>query len=365
MKTSRLVLVLLSMSTLVLGCEEETEDVVYSCDNPDIGHFDSKGNPDPCHLEGKGQQQSVCRGGCEEVSLEFERTIVALWVGPEGREPACPKQAPKAVFNGYAGLTAPNTCAPCQCSEPSCILPSVNATAGDACGGSVVGAFEPPPSWEGGCLAGPSLEPGTWSSVQIGAVGTAGCELVEDPVPIPRFADAWPAQWATAARACAAEEEEGAPACTGAPCVRGIEELPSGFRRCLRYPEGTAESEAQACPAEFPERHVFFAGLSDTRECTACSCAPPEDALCIAAVSAFQDASCGGAPMPIFQNAAVGLNASVCYDTSMPLALGSISATWLAEEPGSCVVTGGEAIGEAVPTDPSVFCCEPLVIPAE
>ncbi|MDI3285028.1 hypothetical protein [Polyangium sp. 15x6] len=365
MKTSRLVLVLLSMSALVLGCEEETEDVVYSCDDPDIGHFDSKGNPDPCHLEGKGQQQSVCRGGCEEVSLEFERTIVALWVGPEGREPACPKQAPKAVFNGYAGLLAPNTCPPCQCSEPSCVLPSVSATAGDACAGSIVGAFEPPPAWEGGCLAGPPLEPGTFSSVHIGAPSTAGCELVEDPVPPPHFAYAWPAQWAEAARACAAEEEEGAPACAGAPCVRGIEELPAGFRRCLRYPEGTAESESQACPAAFPERRVFFAGLSDTRECAACSCAPPEDAICIASVDAFQDATCAGAPMPLFQNVPVGMNSPVCYDTSMPLALGSISATWLAEEPGSCVVTGGETIGEAVPTDPSVFCCEPLVIPAE
>ncbi|MDC0749066.1 hypothetical protein [Polyangium mundeleinium] len=365
MKQLRFALVLLSMSTFVLGCEVETEDVVYSCDNPDIGHFDSKGNPDPCHLEEKGKPQSICMGGCEEISLAFERTIVALWVGPEGKEPACPKQAPKAVFNGYAGLTAPPMCAPCRCSEPSCVLPSVRATAGDACGGSVVGAVEPPPSWEGGCLAGPSLGPGTFSSVHIGAVGTAGCEVIEDPLPVPQFASAWPAQWAVAARACAAEEEESPPACAGAACVRGIEKLPAGFQRCLRYPEGTEESETQVCPAEFPERHVFYAGLSDTRECTACSCAPPADGICIASVSAFQDASCGGAPMPIFQNAAVGLNASACYDTSMPLSLGSISAGWLAEEPGSCVVAGGEAIGEAVPRDPSVFCCEPLVVAAE
>jgi len=29
------------------------------------------------------------------------------------------------------------------------------------------------------------------------------------------------------------------------------------------------------------------------------------------------------------------------------------------------VVAGGEAIGEAVPKDPSVFCCEPLVVAQE
>ena len=358
MKIRRFARIWLVMATFVLGCEEETEDVVYSCDNPDIGHFDSKGNPDPCHLEEKGQQ-AACVGGCEDISLEFERTIVALWVGREGEAPACPKQAPKAIFNGYAGLTAPPTCPPCRCSAPSCVWPAVSGTAGDACGGAIVGAVDPPTSWDGTCLAGPPLGPGTFSAIHIGAAETGGCELVEDPAPIPHVAEAAPAQWAVAARACAAVEDADS-ACAGADCVRGIGNIPADFRICIRYPEGTEESEAQACPAAYPERHVFFAGLTDTRACTACSCAAPEDAVCIASVSAFQDAACSGAPMPVFQNVPVGVNAPVCVDTSMPLALGSISAVWLADEPGSCVVAGGEAIGEARPTDSSVFCCEPL-----
>ncbi len=91
MKTFRFAFVLLSASVLALGCERgPEEDVVYSCDNPDIGHKDSKGNPDPCHLEEK-EAQSACGNGCAEIDLEFEPTFVALWMGPDGKAPACPK----------------------------------------------------------------------------------------------------------------------------------------------------------------------------------------------------------------------------------------------------------------------------------
>ena len=79
-------------------------------------------------------------------------------------------------------------------------------------------------------------------------------------------------------------------------------------------------------------------------------------ATCVAAVSVFQD---GGCTTPLFADVPIGMTDTLCVDIMAGLQLGSMEATWLTNEPGSCVANGGEAVGEVKPKDPRTFCCQP------
>ena len=151
-------------------------------------------------------------------------------------------------------------------------------------------------------------------------------------------------------RACRSAED--AVCSPGGPCGIGDDELPSGFRSCLRL-DGVSPEEA-ACPAAFPESFVFYADVVDTRACTACECAPAGDAACVSVVSLPQQATCGDAAMITVPVGEMG----ICVDPSMPAQIQGMSATWAKEEPGTCVGSGGQPTGEIQAIDPAVFCCK-------
>jgi hypothetical protein len=123
-----------------------------------------------------------------------------------------------------------------------------------------------------------------------------------------------------------------------------------GFAQCLvRY--GNRE-----CPGAYPDKHVFYYGFEDTRACTPCACSEPMGGTCTAQLSVYKDNACSAL------SSTVGLSSAspTCFDVvPSGQALGSKLATPPVYAPGACQVSGGEAVGDAVPREPSTFCCLP------
>ena len=149
---------------------------------------------------------------------------------------------------------------------------------------------------------------------------------------------------------------------TGASCVPNAEPRPPNFQYCLRYkPYAIDEAKLPQCPAAFPERHLFYKHMEGNRECSECKCSDPVGSQCIAAFSLFPDPSCGSVPPPFFENA----QGDSCHPPGgMPLPLAAMSAKWAVNDPGKCEPSGGQAVGEIKPTDPRLFCCQPLDEPS-
>ncbi|TKD05177.1 hypothetical protein [Polyangium fumosum] len=330
------------------GCEGPHEPVViYTCKDPDYDHKDKDGNPDPCH-ENDEKKPMACGAACADVVLGVKAVPVALWIGEERALPACPKSMPKADFNGGAGILAPHACPECRCTEPACAFGPVLAFDNDACGGAVVGAAIPPPAWDGACQAAPSLPIPALGSYSFEPTEVGGCAVAEDPLPPPpHFGSS--SMWETTARACRHEDDATCP--PGQPCGLRDEELPSGFRSCLRL-EGTSP-EGAACPADFPESFVFYADVDEGRGCTPCECAPAGDAVCVSVMNLHQQADCSDATMLAWPVDGLGY----CGDPSMPTNIQGVSAFWLQNEPGTCVASGGAVTGEIKAIEPAVFCC--------
>jgi hypothetical protein len=110
----------------------------------------------------------------------------------------------------------------------------------------------------------------------------------------------------------------------------------------------------------FTERHIFYQGLKDDRECSACSCGAPMGSACTAAISIYKggDLTCSGSTVvPGIMISSLG---PTCLDIMLPgQALGSKSAGPIAYIPGACPPIGGDASGTAIPTNPSTLCCRP------
>jgi hypothetical protein len=125
---------------------------------------------------------------------------------------------------------------------------------------------------------------------------------------------------------------------------------PDGFRVCIAR-EGDAD-----CPIVSPysEKHVFYKGIDDTRDCTACTCGAPAGGSCSALVTIYTDAACSAQT-----GSAMATNAatSPCVDVPAGSAIGSKAMGPITYMPGACAAIGGEPVGDAVPRDPVTVCC--------
>jgi hypothetical protein len=67
------------------------------------------------------------------------------------------------------------------------------------------------------------------------------------------------------------------PSCAGiAMCAAAV---PAGWMGHAALYDG-ATMPTFGCAAPYSERHVFFAGVADTRNCSACDCGPPSGGMC-------------------------------------------------------------------------------------
>ena len=320
---------------------------------------------------GCGTATGVCVGGCYPATCEDELVCdacdgqcvplpplqfdgpVLLWMGPEVEAPpTCPARAPVPVYDGLAGLNDSNQCPACACSEPACVFPSGLTASDQTCvqgAGGTETIFPAPASWSGACTAPGMVTANQLASITLAPVTERPCEPF--PAEVPQSFDP---TWGIFARACRGHVSDGHCADPGTRCEPSAEPPPPGFRQCILW-EGDGEP---ICPETYPEMHTFYGGLEDTRECTPCECTQTAASDCIALLSTYQDDSCTALLIASMMDLSA---VDACNDIAMQSAgLGSMDATWIANEPGTCVASGGVAQGEAMPLNPKTFCCQPL-----
>jgi hypothetical protein len=292
-----------------------------------------------------------CPGQCVPLPpLEFKGPAL-LWFGPAGEVPECPDRAPAPVFEGVDGVqNEPLHCPSCSCSQPTCAFPAEATASTSMCpGGGSTTPFPAPASWDGSCTSPGMVSSDQLDSLTIAPVTERPCEPIKN---VPQNEEPGPSV-TTRVLGCAGDVLDGVCPDAGSTCLPSAEPPPPGFQQCVMY-IGPGDGSNVQCPGDYPERHVFYATVEDSRACTECTCTQTAAAQCSAWFSAYQDQACGEG-----LTSGVVSSAPICMGVSQGLTLGSMEATWITNEPGACEASGGEAIGEAKAADPRMFCCQP------
>lgn len=341
------------------GCALQTFEGNYTCTNPDKGHIGPNGRPDPCHDQDTDTAPRCAVG--EYVHWKFPWEAPALlWFGTSDQPPECPLGPTTISYEGKADLIAPIACEACACEQPtgSCVLPSVlTASTADCINTMMPGwsttSFNAPDPWSGACDSTTQTPAGAAHSLTIGplALKENGCA----PGP-PVAAKVVSLHWSKFARACDVEMPAG-----GLPrsiCLPN-KPLPPGFQLCIFY------NGDHACPNDepgniFTEQHVFYQGVEDDRQCSACTCGPPTGSACTATISTYKGNNLTCDDNAKFAQIPISSAGPVCVDIALPgQPLGSKSAGPTTYLPGACQPLGGDASGSVTKTEPATLCCRP------
>jgi len=335
----------IALAPLACGENIVTLDFPGEGDDVDAG-ADADGGGD-AGTDGGGNGPGGCPGECVPFPDVGWSDPFLLWYGPaEESAPPCPAQAPKVVYSGHADIAATNLCPICLCEDPACVLPAgLVASESNLCQGPMFTPFDAPPGWDGACVAPTTIPTNLLASVSIEPPTVSPCK--PKTAPVPKAGDM--PQWMTDAVACGGEVV-GPCKDHGTMCVSSAGTMLSEFRHCVyRLDGGDA-----ACPADYPDKHVFYEAFKDTRDCTACACDPPAGSDCSAVVSAYTDQDCTA----YLTGSLMTLSGSTCNGVAPNMNLKSMSAQWATNQPGTCTPTGGQPIGDVKPTQATTWCCQ-------
>jgi hypothetical protein len=261
------------------------------------------------------------------------------WNGPvsfvEGKDtlPSC--QAPYATvaYQGKTGLTcASAVCTGCFCASPQGVVCGVPALTWSALG--CLG--NNPGRTSTGCERAGQIDSG---HVDIGPAGPAsgGRCLPSGGMPV----TAAPS-WGLAAQACAPKGLiQGG--CGASEICAPRPGSPFESRLCVFAPG------VNPCPPGYDhDRRVYYAGASDSRGCSACTCGDPQGVACGGRVNLYPDPSC---PEDRAVSVPVG---TTCFNadknTQATRYVPSISG-------GSCQRGGGDPVGGCQPAGATTVCC--------
>ncbi|WP_234022671.1 hypothetical protein [Sorangium cellulosum] len=324
-----------------------------------------------------GTSNGYCWGQCVHEPPASFRTPMLVWTGPEALAPSScdelatidpetseriPFVGASPVFIGRALPVADHGCPVCDCMGPSCALPSiVTASELGTCSdgpGDPTTPFHPPPGWDGSCVSPGFLEPEQFASISIGP--TQRCTPFargEPPQPLA-------AETGDVAVACGGRVESKLCPDPAEHCMLYQQQtrLPDGWRHCIVSDDASVEEcpqpEGTADPRKvFSEKvSVFYDHLVTTPACTPCACDVPETNRCEALVYTYEDRACSDMIFFIRVNEDEEGSCVVPVSTS---SLGSLSATWITNEPGRCTPRGGEPFPEVKRGEPRLLCCLP------
>ena len=342
------------------GCALQTIQGNYTCTDPDKGHRGPNGEPDPCHYQDADAGEYTeprCASG-EYVHWRSGWDSPSwLWIGPEDQAPECPFGPASVSYEGRTDLVAPTACEACTCQPPtgSCALPSKLTASKSVCSipGAPTTSFNAPAPWDGHCDSTTQVPQGAAYSLTIDALTMTENGCTPGPT-LP--AKVVSLRWNTFARGCDVKLPMGPLERTA--CVPA-DTLPPGFNLCI-FHEGERDCLDEGSGSVFTERHVFYEGVEDARQCSACTCGAPTGSACTATISIYKgaDLTCSG---PTVANGITISSAGpVCLDIALPgQALGSKSAGPTTYLPGMCPAMGGDASGSAVKINPATLCCRP------
>lgn len=148
-----------------------------------------------------------------------------------------------------------------------------------------------------------------------------------------------PPVWQARGRVCAAPPGRTQAGCPSDRIATPTTRLPFATNTyCI------ARTGEDACPATYPARRVFYAGMNDSRDCS-CACKTPAGGSCDGKVTAADnDSSCKGGERGVS-------NDDACYETKKPGAKFEAVTT-----PNHCAPES-LAKGSATPTTPTTVCC--------
>jgi hypothetical protein len=256
-----------------------------------------------------------------------------LWQG-NGSPPACTTDFGNAVFDGNAGPVVDPGCSACACatSTATCTV-GVHVNDNNGCGG-------------GACLSD-ALTNGACK-----AIATCGSSTPHQQIdsPAPQNAACAPsggalqsAGWSAAGRACSTAYTAMQGGCGAGQLSVPVPAAPFGSGLCI------AASGAQVCTdPSYMVAHVYYSGISDSRQCTQCTCGGVSGDSCAAgSVVLYSDGNCGTS----VQTDATG---DSCANR---IGFASMKLTGADYTGGTCSPIGGTEIGSAMPTGPTTYCC--------
>ena len=291
----------------------------------------------------------------------------ALYDGPGVNDPGCPPDFTQDSYTGDGGINAPAImCSQCTCATPTgqtcnigpvgqakglfisnntcaaigmmascgyfrdvvangtCFvqlpLPAGSAICSDPVNGQCLGGVEP-------CNVGVRVDPATATG------GTCAASMQSPTKP--------PATWTTFGHACGYQGVT--TGCNvGQVCLPGTN-APYQPGVCISKPGDNM------CPQTFPNKHVYYDMMVDTRDCTACKCGPVTGATCTATVDLYSDAACN--------TKIASIPAGTCGDLSGNPAVSGRKAT--PQFTGSCAAdaTGGQPTGSVTGQNAVTYCC--------
>jgi hypothetical protein len=341
------------------GCSKYMDG--YSCLHPDRGHKDADNNPDPCHEndpdagEDAGAEPSCEVGEYAHWRLPWEGPTL-LWIGPEDQAPECPRGPTTLSYEGHADLAAPSLCEGCTCEPPtgSCALPSTLTASTAVCyAPGATTSFNAPTPWDGSCDGAIQTPDGAAHSLTIDPIIMTENGCASGPTVAAKVISL---HWDTFARGC----DVGLPLgpVERSACLPADPIVP-GFKACIFF------NDEIDCPNDepgnlFTEQHVFYQGVQDDRQCSACTCGAPTGGACTATLSIYKgaDLTCSGPT--VAKEITISSEGPTCLDIQLPgQALGSKSAGSTTYLPGMCPPEGGVSSGAAIPTHPATLCCRP------
>ncbi|HVY48251.1 MAG TPA: hypothetical protein VHB21_20330 [Minicystis sp.] len=294
----------------------------------------------------------------------------ALYDGAPGADPGCPANYPSNMTAPYLGQgdfsANPATCS-CTCGAPTgekCNYPSEVDVLDAPCATAMCGSQLPlPANWNGSCTGMEYAGGNTCNDNSPTCMGTSPCSIsITSPpatvdesggscAPDPVHVTKPMVTFGTLGRGCGDPQPIQGTCNAGQTCVPAPP-APYVAGVCIMQ---TGDVQ---CPPVFTQKHVFYEGFDDTRNCSgACACPdPPTGATCSATITVYSDLTIGACNTQV-----ISFQAGACVSLTGNPNVAGRKGTKTAPTGGSCTADASAVMpsGTATPNQPTTFCCVP------
>ena len=270
---------------------------------------------------------------------------------------------PNEQFRLYRELDAPPaTCDACACAEAEgeCTgLPAEIQIQSGPCGATdvITTSFGGPTNWDGSCTNEYAMVAGKMCGAVPCAQSVRATVLPPPTNEACKPKEKFPTQkttmtWTIGLLACSAVREETDCGSTKAYCVNHL--AGPGWQHCIHR-----VGMHNKCPANYPyNATVAYRGnVVDDRGCAECTCGAAQGGGCLATMAVYDDGACSQSPAAVNNVSSFG---ELCFNVQPPgRPLGSKTMSLPTYLPGTCLASGGEPIGKAIPDEDEAvtFCC--------
>lgn len=303
----------------------------------------------------------VCPWACTPVGgAGFDPFPSYVWFGKDDEVPPPPLGGWK--WKSWVDVDLKNpTCPTCSCIAPTnpsdgCVLPAVWSIESKVCqelSSPSVTPFDPPLNWTGSCTATNSIAEGLMCEgeacvqslvLQPPTIAPCVAESVMSPgdQPVDVMEHRRVIEYVSSAQGPACDSTSN---CIAPP--------PDSYQLCLVANEVEV---ALPCPEGWTDRRAGWRVVTNARTCSACTCGVPEGASCTVRASVYVDDACTDERGNVML---ASTDAGQCIDLPIGTALGSKTAEVVSYQPGACIPSTSELLGEVKVEHPVTYCCVP------